>query len=56
MSIELHPRMLTRNPLDPETEVVVAVPAVYLDYVRGRLPVDNGNSGYRMHKLMYVCK
>ena len=29
---------LCAAPLDPEAEVIVAVPAVYLDYVRGRLP------------------
>ena len=29
---------LNSAPLDPEAEVIVAVPAVYLDYVRGRLP------------------
>ena len=46
--------MLTRNPLDSETEVVVAVPAVYLEYVRDKLPVGKGNSGYKMHCLMYV--
>ena len=29
---------LNSAPLDPDAEVIVAVPAVYLDYVRGRLP------------------
>ena len=30
-------KFLTAGPLDPATEVVVAVPAVYLEYVRGKL-------------------
>ena len=50
-SIEALCKMLTRSQLDPETEVVVAVPAVYLDYVRGKLPKGNsgiGGSGYRV--------
>ena len=48
-SIDALCRMLTRNPFDPKTEVVVAVPAVYLEYVRGKLPGGSVNSGYRMH-------
>ena len=29
---------LNSSPLDPDAEVIIAVPAVYLDYVQGRLP------------------
>ena len=36
-SIEGICKFLTAGPLDPETEVVVAVPAVYMEYVRGKL-------------------
>ena len=51
-SIEALCKMLTRSPLDPETEVVVAVPAVYLEYVRGKLPTGSndgtGSAPYRL--------
>merc|ERR1712223_790137 len=38
------------GPLDPNTDVVVAVPAPYLDYVRQRLPETIGVSAQNCHK------
>ena len=29
---------LNSTPLDPDADVIIGVPAVYLDYVQGRLP------------------
>ena len=50
-SIEALCKMLTRSPLDPETEVVVAVPAVYLEYVRGKLPSVSTGTGSAPYRL-----
>ena len=44
-SIDALCKILTRGPLDPETEVVVAVPAVYLERVRGKLPWGSSGTG-----------
>ena len=30
--------LLNSAPLDPDADVIIGVPAVYLDYVQGRLP------------------
>ena len=30
--------LLNSSPLDPDADVIIGVPAVYLDHVQGRLP------------------
>ena len=30
--------LLNSSPLDPDADVIIGVPAVYLDYVQGKLP------------------
>merc|ERR1711894_529455 len=42
---------LNEGPLDPNTDVVVAVPAPYLDYVRQKLPASIGVAGQNCHKV-----
>jgi len=42
---------LKEGPLDPNTDVVVAVPAPYLDYVRQKLPASIGVAGQNCHKV-----
>merc|ERR1712223_1849685 len=39
------------GPLDPNTDVVVAVPAPYLDYVRQKLPASIAVAGQNCHKV-----
>lgn len=41
---------LTKGPLDPNVEVVVAVPACYLEYVRQKLPPSIGVSAQNCYK------
>merc|ERR1711963_1271824 len=42
---------LKEGPLDPNTDVVVAVPSPYLDYVRQKLPASIGVAGQNCHKV-----
>ena len=49
-SIDVICKFLTQGPLDPETEVVVAVPAVYLEYVRGKLGEGIGVAAQNCYK------
>lgn len=42
---------LKAGPLDPNTDVVVAVPACYLDYVRQKLPESIGVAAQNCHNV-----
>merc|ERR1711963_1333855 len=42
---------LKEGPLDPNVDVVVAVPSPYLDYVRQKLPTSIGVAGQNCHKV-----
>jgi len=42
---------LKAGPLDPNVDVVVAVPACYLDYVRQKLPESIGVAAQNCHKV-----
>lgn len=42
---------LTVGPLDPNTEVVVGCPALYISYARGLLPATIGVSGQNCYKV-----
>lgn len=44
-SINLICRNLVAGPLDPNTEVVVGCPAVYIEYARSLLPAEIGVAG-----------
>lgn len=44
-AITLICRNLAAGPLDPNTEVVVGCPAVYLEYARSLLPAEIGVAG-----------
>lgn len=44
-SINLICRNLTSGPLDPNTEVVVGCPAVYIEYARSLLPATIAVAG-----------
>lgn len=44
-SINLICRNLVAGPLDPNTEVVVGCPAVYIEYARSLLPPEIGVAG-----------
>ena len=37
-SIDRMVSYLNSSPLDPKADVIIGVPAVYLDYVQGRFP------------------
>ena len=49
-SIDAICKFLTQGLLDPETEVVVAVPAVYLEYVHGKLGEGIGVAAQNCYK------
>lgn len=42
---------LTTGPLDPKVEVVVGVPALYLEYVRSKLPKEIGVAAQNCYKV-----
>lgn len=44
-SITLICRNLTAGPLDPNTEVIVGVPAVYIEYAKSLLPATIAVAG-----------
>lgn len=51
-SINLICRNLTSGPLDPNTEVVVGCPAVYIEYARSLLPATIAVAG----QVSYACR
>lgn len=61
-AITLICRNLAAGPLDPNTEVVVGCPAVYIEYARSLLPAEIGVAGqvsvnfplYQSHECLYV--
>lgn len=44
-------KFLKAGPLSPETEVVVGVPAIYLEYVRSNLPSSVGVAAQNCYKV-----
>lgn len=42
---------LKKGPLSPDTDVVVGVPAIYLDYVRQKLPKTVGVAAQNCYKV-----
>lgn len=42
---------LKAGPLDPNTEVVVGCPAIYLDYTRSKMPENIGVAAQNCYKV-----
>lgn len=53
-SINLICRNLATAPLDPNTEVIVGCPAVYIEHARSLLPAEIAVAGQVMNRIHFV--